>query len=298
MSFPRQVLPDATYLISRRCTQRQFLLRPSKWVNQVVLFCLAVAARRYNMLVHAVCVLSSHYHMVVSDPDANLPKFEMWFDSIVARCLNALHGRWESMWASGSYSGVSLEDGAAVVNETAYALANPVAAGLVREGHQWPGLRLGPNDVGRPLAVRRPHFFFRPKGRLPEEAVLELAPAPARAEMTHEAFVEAVRCEVARREDEARREADRDRRGFLGRRAVLAASPNTIPTTWTPRRGLNPRIACRDRRRRVEAIQRLRSFVAVYRAAWARFKAGVRDVLFPPGTYALRVHLGVQCASP
>jgi hypothetical protein len=45
MTAPRQVLAGATYLVTRRCTQRQFLLRPSKASDQVLAYALAVAAR-------------------------------------------------------------------------------------------------------------------------------------------------------------------------------------------------------------------------------------------------------------
>jgi hypothetical protein len=35
MSFPRQVIAGSYYLITRRCTQRQFLLRPDKYLGMV-----------------------------------------------------------------------------------------------------------------------------------------------------------------------------------------------------------------------------------------------------------------------
>ena len=44
MTAPRQILPGAVYVITRRCTQRQFLLRPSNLTNQVFAYSLAVAA--------------------------------------------------------------------------------------------------------------------------------------------------------------------------------------------------------------------------------------------------------------
>jgi len=34
---PRQIVPGSTYLVTRRCSQRQFLLLPSKTVNRVFL---------------------------------------------------------------------------------------------------------------------------------------------------------------------------------------------------------------------------------------------------------------------
>jgi REP element-mobilizing transposase RayT len=44
--------------------------------------------------VHAWCVLSNHYHLVVTDPDARLPAFMQYLDSLVARAMNA------SLWST------------------------------------------------------------------------------------------------------------------------------------------------------------------------------------------------------
>src|SRR5215212_10204097 len=46
MSLPRQVLPGQFYLITRRCTQRQFLLRPDRDTNNAFTYCLIEAAQR------------------------------------------------------------------------------------------------------------------------------------------------------------------------------------------------------------------------------------------------------------
>ena len=108
MTAPRCVLPGVTYFVTRRCAQRQFLLRPSSVVNATFLFLLAIASRRCGVQVHAFCVLSNHWHAVLTDPDARLPEFEQYLDSLLARALNASMGRWESFWAPSSYSAVTL----------------------------------------------------------------------------------------------------------------------------------------------------------------------------------------------
>jgi putative transposase len=46
MPLPREVLPGRTYMITRRCTQRQFLLRPDSATNNAFMYCLAVATQR------------------------------------------------------------------------------------------------------------------------------------------------------------------------------------------------------------------------------------------------------------
>ena len=96
MSAPRPVIPGKTYLLSRRCFERRFFLRPSAKINQIFEFCLAIAAERTGVLVHAYCVLSNHYHLIATDPHGNLPVFMHWLNEYVAKCVNADLGRWES----------------------------------------------------------------------------------------------------------------------------------------------------------------------------------------------------------
>src|SRR6266545_4007950 len=105
MTAPRQIIPGTTYLITRRCAHRQFLLKPSPVTTGIFLYVLAVAARRYGIQVHAFSVLSNHFHLVITDPDARLPAFEQYLDSLVARAVNASLGRFESFWAPPASSG-------------------------------------------------------------------------------------------------------------------------------------------------------------------------------------------------
>jgi hypothetical protein len=59
MSLARRVIPGATYLLTRRCTQRQFWLRPDEDITAIFLYCLALAAQRHRLKIHAVVVIGS-----------------------------------------------------------------------------------------------------------------------------------------------------------------------------------------------------------------------------------------------
>jgi putative transposase len=169
-------LPGTTYLVTRRCSERRLFLRPSAVTNAIFLYVLAVAVRRHGVRVHGFCVLSNHYHLLVTDPDARLPAFMQYFDSLVARATNASLGRWEGFWSSEtSYSAVSHGETADVVRKMAYLLANPVSAGLVRTGREWPGLWSAPERLGcSTLVATKPKVFFSTNGDMPESAELEL----------------------------------------------------------------------------------------------------------------------------
>jgi REP element-mobilizing transposase RayT len=298
MTAPRQVLPGTTWLVTRRCSEQRCFLRPAPIVNEIFLFVLALAARRYGVEVHAFCVMSNHYHLLVTDRRARLPAFVQYLDGLVARAVNAALGRWEGFWASGtSFSGVSNASRTDVARKVAYVLANPVAAGLVRDGLEWPGLRSAMGQLGTAtLDAARPARFFRPKGSTPASVSLELTVPPGFA--SAEEFRGAVARELRRLERKARRKLAAKGRRFLGRAKVLEQDPSERPLGFEPRRNLHPRIAAADPAERIDAIARLQRFVREYRVALARLRAGVRDVVFPAGTYRMRVELGVCCAAP
>lgn len=295
MTAPRQVLPGVTYLVTRRCFQRMFLLRPSPATNAIFLYVLAVAARRYGILVHAFCVMSNHFHLVVTDAGARLPEFEQYLNALVARAVNASLGRWESFWAPGSYSAVALSSPHDVLEKIAYVLTNPVKAGLVASADQWPGLWSAPASIGADaLRVARPERFFRRNGPMPEESELALVPPPGFE--SADAFRALLADAIAAREGEVGRTHALGGIGFLGARRVLAQRPTARPPAPAAMRGLRPRLAARDPWKRMEAIGRLVGFLRAYREAWRARRAGRAAAVFPAGTYLLRVLHGVPCA--
>ena len=292
MTAPRRIVRGVTYLITRRCAGRQFLLRPSPTTSAIFLYVLAVAAARFRVQVHAFCVLSNHWHAVVTDPDARLPAFEQYLDSLVARAVNASLGRWESFWAPSSYSAVALTSAADVIEKAAYVLANPVAAGLVRHGREWPGLWSAPDSIGGDhLSAPRPKVFFREDGQMPAKAELAIVPPPG---FTVDKFRAELEAALAAHEEAATKALAVERRTVLGAKGVLAQRVTARPAGFEPRGKLNPRVASMDKWRRIEALARLTEFLKKYRAALTKRRVGEPHE-FPAGTYHLRVFHAAPC---
>jgi putative transposase len=298
MTSPRQVLPGTTYLVTRRCSQRQFLLRPIKPTNAVLGFVLAVAARRFGVEVHAYCVMSNHYHMVLTDPRARLPAFCQYLDSLVARAMNSILGRRESFWSPSSFSAVTLVGPRDILGKVAYTLANPVTAGLVRRGQLWPGLWSAPARIGgEAIEFRRPPQFFRAAGvrALPERAPLILSVPPGFASRSH--FTLALEQALGKLESVAASKMAGEGRPTLpdSGATVLVNVPGRLHLEGLG--GLRPRIACRDRWKRIEALRRLKSFLLAYRVALRRWRLKDQGVIFPAGTYLMRVSHAANCAA-
>ena len=277
-------------MVTRRVTQRRFFLRPwrKRKVAKAIRYCIARAAALTGVKVHVVVVMSNHYHIILTDPHGLVPYFAEILNKNLARCLNALHGRWENFWAAGSGpSYVRLPTPEAVLRECAYALANPVEAGLVASRDQWPGELLEQPGTYR---APKPDWFFRCEedgGQLPATLSLELTPAPVAA--TAREAIELVKQATDGREDMLRQKLRAKGRRFMGAEAVLRQRVHDSPDSSEPRRTLSPTLACRDKWRRIEALQTLGTFRRDHRQAMERWMTGDRSVVFPFGTYKMRV---------
>ena len=296
MSTPREVLPGRTYMITRRCTQRQLLMRPDRETNNAFIYCLAQAAARYRIEVIFTVAMSNHHHTGIYDPEGTYPAFLEHFHKLFAKCQNALRGRWENFWSSEQTSMVRLVEPDDVINKMVYALTNPVKDGLVEKAHHWPGVTsLEAHLHGSTLSATRPKHFFREKGPIPESVELRFTKPRGFEHLSDgelaKLILERVRVEEESAADERRRAGTR----VLGRKGVLAQRWSDRPESREPRRALDPRVAARSQWSRLEALLRNRSFRDAYAAARASFIAGVTSVLFPAGTYWLPRFANAPC---
>ena len=102
----------------------------------------------------------------------------------------------------------------------AYSVTNPTAAGLVSSPEKWPGIITAPEDLGsRVITGKRPDFFFRPDGPMPEEVSMLIETPPCGDEWTRDKLVEVYREKVDARVAAAH---EKYRGRFLGARRVLA----------------------------------------------------------------------------
>ncbi len=295
MTIPRRLLPGSFYLLTRRCTQRQFLLRPSRLTNQIVGYCLAAAAEHSGVLLHAVCVMSNHWHAVVSDPEARLPEFLERAHRLIAKCQNSALGRWENLWSSDKTSVVYLASEQDVLDKMAYVIANPTAAGLVRSPDDWPGVIT--RRLGERITFEMPEHFFDEANIQTDsdDVVLEFGRPAIFAQLSDDELDRRLFEAVAERVRVARAAMRAAGKSFLGVQAVLRQPFTARPSTPEVRRRLNPRVAAANPSIRIAALRALQQFVAQYRDAWCAWREGKRDVLFPLGTYALRVHARARC---
>lgn len=294
MAYPRMIFPGKTYMITRRTVLRHFLFRPDDETNELIEYALAVSAKLYGMSVHAFCAMSTHIHVVLTDTHGRLPFFLAYFHRLVAMGTKILR-HWEgSIWDSEQTSVVELLTRDAIVDKIAYVLANPVAAGAVRNPEEWPGAKTRVDDIGQTvLNTRRPKVYFAAK-IWPESSALPIQLPPIVAEMEAEAFREDVAMALAAEVATVGKTIAMENE--LGIKEVTTIAPETRAKTVEPPCKRNPTFAAGRGHGDIAAmaVRAVRAFRAAYRAALDKWCAGDRNATFPEGTWWMRVHHAVS----
>jgi putative transposase len=285
-------------MITRRCTQRQFLLRPDPETNNAFIYCLAVAAQQHGIDVLFTVAMSNHHHTGIYDAAGNYPAFLEHFHKLLAKCQNARRGRRENFWSSEQTSVVLLADERDFLARLTYAVCNPVKDHLVARAEEWPGVVSLPSALrGGVLTARRPRHFFREDGDMPERVTLTFQQPHFLKHLTAHEYAELVTENVKRAEDAAGQERRRTGRRVAGRAAILRQDWRDCPRTAADEKA-DPVTGGGSQWGRMEALLRNRAFRDAYIAAREALKSGVRDAVFPAGTYWLRRFAQVACLSP
>jgi putative transposase len=298
MSCPRPVFAGDVVHIQRRIRDGRFFLVPRAEILELVTYAYGLAADKFGLVLHAVCVMSNHLHVVATDVEGRHPEFTAWAHRVMALALKGMHGVEGAVWQEGGASVQRLVGSVAVAEALAYVRVNPVAAGCVPHDRRYPGV-FGADEEA-PLAeivreVTRPECFGE-ESTLPEVSTFVCRPPSSLVDELGEERGAAMIAEaVGRHRVEARARRVAEGRGFLGMKRVLAADPWTRPDR-PPSGAGSPSFKGAI----AEAIQLARRTLIVFRRAYAEamaaFRAGRRDVRFPPGTYLMRRRLGCACA--
>ena len=297
MTAPRQLLPHTTYLVTRHCTQREWLLRGESDTNAILRYWLAIAAKRSGVEVHGFVQMADHWHAVVTDPDGKLPDFVHDLDLGVAVDMNTKLKRSENFWSSRRTTMIPLQTADLVLEKLAEMITHPVAAGLVKSPAEWPG------SLSMGLCER--HVASRPKDRspgdeesMPEQARLDCTMPPALRSLPPNEASRLLKARVAVLLERARAHARAGGGGFLGAdrvRTMPQSGPKGRPGGPVHRKPWVTRLAKSVR----QALGKQMSvFVKAYALARLVWRGGDRSVVFPDGTYLMRVLHRAFCVAP
>jgi REP element-mobilizing transposase RayT len=296
MTLPRQVVPGRDYMVTRRCSERRFFLRPDEDTNNAFIYCLVLAATRAKVEVTFSVAMSNHHHTGIHDPDGNFPIFTEHFHGLLARCQNAHLGRFEGFWSAEPTSVVHLVEPNDILEKMTYAFTNPTAADLVDTVEEWPGVTTFQSTLtSGDITATRPKHFFREDGNMPEVVRLRITRPLAFQDLGQSEWASLVTERVRAKETGHRQRRAAKGIAVLGRARILAQNPFHCPASHDRRFQMSPRVAAMNKWARIEALLRNRGFIEKYRDAFLGHMAGLAGIVFPFGTYWMRKFAKVTC---
>jgi REP element-mobilizing transposase RayT len=298
MSRPlRFIPPGALVEVTTRTVHGRLLLRPSPELNDIVLGIVGRAQSLFPVRIHAMVVLSNHWHGLLSvDHAAQLAGFMAFVNGNLAREIGRLHDWRHRFWAR-RYRAIVVADETAAVTRLTYILRNGCKEGLVDRPADWPGvscvraLTAGQDLFGtwfdrtaeyqarrRGESVAPGQFAARYEVRLSNLPCWDtLSPARHRA-----ACAEL----VALIETETRTERANSQTACVGRDRLLAQDPHQRPESSDSSPAPLVHASCPDVR--ITFQRAYTAFVEAFRAAAAhlRVKPATDFPLgaFPPGS--------------
>lgn len=262
---------------------------------------LARAAEKYDVQVHAVVMLASHYHMILTPKDGGeLARFMGFVNGNLARQALRHHKRSGKLWGGRYHAVLISSEPEAQEARLRYLLSNAVKEDLVERVGDWQGLHCAQaliddepivgawqDQTGLYKAGQR-WEAFKSRGKSTEpvdprdfekEYKLELAPLPCWAELSVKGRRQKVREMVVEVEASAAARRAESGKTVLGMLAVQRQNPDSRPAKT--KRSPKPLVHAATRKVREVYRGAYRAFVAAFRAASELLLGGDRQAIFP-----------------
>jgi putative transposase len=133
----RSSLPDGFFHVSARGVDRGSPVFTDDDDRCIFLGLVWRTAKHYRWRCHALCILSTHYHLVVEATRDELSSGMQRLNSSYALSFNRRHGRFGHLFAE-RFSARVIEDETYLYDACAYVVLNPVKAGLCDRIEDWP----------------------------------------------------------------------------------------------------------------------------------------------------------------
>ncbi|QDQ29219.1 addiction module toxin RelE [Chitinimonas arctica] len=126
----------ALYHLTSRGDRREDIYLTEEDRRQFLML-LGQVCERFNWRVHAYCLMTNHYHLVVETVEANLSAGMRQLNGVYTQYFNRAHCRVGHVF-QGRYKGILVERDSYLLELSRYVVLNPLRAGMVAELLDWP----------------------------------------------------------------------------------------------------------------------------------------------------------------
>lgn len=125
----------ALYHVTSRGNEKKAIYRQG---DDFALFLkiLSDVCERFNWVIHAYCLMTNHYHLLVETPDANLSNGMRQLNGVFTQSINRRHQRVGHLF-QGRYKAILVDKDAYLLELCRYVVLNPVRAKMVDYPCEW-----------------------------------------------------------------------------------------------------------------------------------------------------------------
>ena len=137
----RITYPGAFYHITSRGNEQKNVFKNRRDRKKFFEY-LNSATQRYNAVIHAFCLMSNHYHLLIETPAGNLPQIMQHINGAYTTYFNVRRGRAGHLF-QGRYKAILVEKDEYAKELSRYIHLNPVRAEMVKapEEYEWSSYR-------------------------------------------------------------------------------------------------------------------------------------------------------------
>jgi REP element-mobilizing transposase RayT len=133
---PRPQISGGLYHVTMRGNNRRVVFT-SDADRRLFLTSLGTARERCGWRVHAYCLMTNHFHLLVETPEPNIAIGMQWLNSRYAHCFNQAYGRIGHLFQR-RYADGLIRDEEHLRTVLRYIALNPVKAGLCKRPEDYP----------------------------------------------------------------------------------------------------------------------------------------------------------------
>jgi putative transposase len=132
----RTTLPDGYFHVASRGVNGCAIFRDDD-DRRSFLANIQTCAERYRWTLHALCLMTTHYHLVLHSTQPELSRGLQRVQGRYAQAFNERHGRFGHLFAD-RFAARAIEDERYLYAACSYVVENPVRAGLCDSIDDWP----------------------------------------------------------------------------------------------------------------------------------------------------------------
>ena len=158
--------PGALYYVTSRGNEQKDVFK-SQRDREKFLSYLESAVVRYGAVVHAWCLMSNHYHLLLETPSGNLSQIMRHINGAYTTYFNVKRKRAGHLF-QGRYKGILVEADAYALELSRYMHLNPVRAWMVAKPEHYPWSSYHWHADGRKDELLTDHSLYRRLGKSAE----------------------------------------------------------------------------------------------------------------------------------